>query len=292
MRKYIIISIITCCFLIISCHPKENNPSHLKEEMDECYKSLAAEEIWHLSNQLVLYAALHPDKFGTFTFESGTEEIYNFFEQTIPSDSPYTYGDNQVINYTSQIDSNFKKNMESFDVNWRMTHGYYSNVPKFCANFSDNIHKRDYFHNRYAPQWSIDPWGSKYKIEINLNKSEIIINSAGPDMIFGTNDDLKSSDTLSIDGKELVKKTYIVSDIIERSKKYIQLFEKAKQQIEREEIARKERIEKEAAIKRERERRYKTSPRGQCESGCNDVFTQDSDSWRFCMMGCKDMRSD
>lgn len=285
MRKYIIISIITCCFLIISCHSKE--------EMDECYKSLAIDEIWYLSNHLVLYAALHPDKFGTFRYESGTEEIYNFIEKTIP-DSPYhTLGDNGVINYASQIDSNFKENKESFDVNWRMTHGYYSDVPKFCANFSDNIHKRDYSNNLFSPQWSIDPWGSKYKIEINLHKSEIIINSAGPDMIFGTNDDLKSSDISSIDGK-LVTKTYIVSDIVERSKKYIPLFEKAKQQIEREKIARKERIEKEAAIKRERERerRYKTSPRGQCESGCNDVFTQDSDSWRFCMMGCEDMRSD
>lgn len=34
------------------------------------------------------------------------------------------------------------------------------------------------------------------------------------------------------------------------------------------------------------------SPRSRCESTCNDLYTQDSDVWRFCMSSCKDMRSE
>ena len=42
---------------------------------------------------------------------------------------------------------------------------------------------------------------------------------------------------------------------------------------------------------REKRERFKNSPRGRCERGCDDLYSQGTDTWRFCMMGCKDMKS-
>ena len=60
----------------------------------------------------------------------------------------------------------------------------------------------------------------------------------------------------------------------------------------------RERLELEAKKEREREldkalreAQYRNSPRGECESDCNDAFTRNSQSWRYCMMNCKDKRS-
>ena len=41
----------------------------------------------------------------------------------------------------------------------------------------------------------------------------------------------------------------------------------------------------------DKRKRFENSPRGQCESMCNDTYARNTDSWRFCMMGCKDMKS-
>ena len=49
--------------------------------------------------------------------------------------------------------------------------------------------------------------------------------------------------------------------------------------------------DKEESEEREKRERFKNSPRGRCERGCDDLYSQGTDTWRFCMMGCKDMKS-
>ena len=49
-------------------------------------------------------------------------------------------------------------------------------------------------------------------------------------------------------------------------------------------------LEKESK-EREKRERFENSPRGQCESICNDTYARNTDTWRICMMGCKDMKS-
>ena len=44
-------------------------------------------------------------------------------------------------------------------------------------------------------------------------------------------------------------------------------------------------------VKLNEEEAYKKSPRGICESNCNKVYTKNSETWRLCITGCKDMRN-
>ena len=41
----------------------------------------------------------------------------------------------------------------------------------------------------------------------------------------------------------------------------------------------------------ENKHQFENSPRGRCESACNITYTKNSETWQYCMIGCKDMKS-
>ncbi|MBR6123375.1 hypothetical protein IKQ19_07250, partial [Candidatus Saccharibacteria bacterium] len=54
-------------------------------------------------------------------------------------------------------------------------------------------------------------------------------------------------------------------------------------------------LQKEAAQRRQEYNRqfmYSLSPRGKCEAHCNEQYRKNTDSWKLCMDGCSDYRSD
>lgn len=61
--------------------------------------------------------------------------------------------------------------------------------------------------------------------------------------------------------------------------------------IDIEEACSKAEMIKEVRSEIEKERQFENSPRGICESGCNEVYTKNSETWRYCMISCKDMKS-
>ena len=41
----------------------------------------------------------------------------------------------------------------------------------------------------------------------------------------------------------------------------------------------------------EQQEQFKRSPRGRCESTCNSMYTQGTETWQLCMTSCEDMKS-
>ncbi len=236
MHKSIIL-IIACSLCVASCHSKI--------EKDECFRNIAKADLYNLSYRLLLYSALHPEKFDTTnnTFDD-VQSLQQFYIKTLPSIrttpcfqvllQPSEHC--KLYKIASKIDPEFYNAHKSLDENWMLLHGYYQRVPDHCNDYAELIHLRwqqlELYDSYNKNHRSIlqDPWWNDYKIEISSDKTEILISSAGPDLQFGTADDIKSNEKFIINNYE-VQPPYVVSDILERSKRYTSLFSKARGEV-------------------------------------------------------------